>query len=416
MKKYVIIFLIVLTVAGIIFVPAILNVSTTIKLKKDVDVVIDKTKKIGTKVKEAKDLQNFVKIKEDKKIKQNKFFKKQDKAKDKDSKDSQDSKNDSDGQVDVENRETQVTFLSLNPLEEIEWLIHNIYIQDLDESREQVINKDITQIEWEHIKSTSASQTLKNILLAIDKLLTEIPNSEVLSPVESAKLRNLIIKYSSSINFLLKPGTRNVSAKESLGIVINSYNALMQYINNLQVSVQIKGKNFDFEIGDIKFEKFFECQNIKHVLSLEDNFIADSDIYLKWVQIKDVDGEKTLNFNVEISGKGIKRLELFNQYGLYESVDVNFPLDKSQTRVFYFNKSYTAKGIYVIKIINEEGKSYYKRYLFYPRVTLFQLEHGEYKLPFLPENYKKLDGFFEIKILRTRMNSKFFDREFIASF
>lgn len=386
MKKILICIAIVALIVSIVFVPAILNVSSTIKLKNLKNKIIQTDVNSDTDSGELKSQKlQIVKENSVKKI--------------------------------VEKEGTkEVTFVSLNPLEEIEWLMQNIYIEDLDEERDQVINKDITQIQWENIKNDSVTSTLRNIVNSVDKLLNDVPKIKVLTPNESAKLRNLMIKYQGSVEFLLKQGTRNVSAKESLAIVLNSYNTLIQYINNLQVAAKIKGLNFDFNVEDIKFEKFFENKNISKVIESDDNFLKNTEIYLKRVTVREEDGKKSLGFDVEITGKDMSRLEVFNQYGLYESKTVNSSSDKTETRQFSFYNSYPAKGIYVIKVISQDGRYYYKRYIFYPRVTLFALEHNEYKLPFSYDDYKKLDEFFQIKIIKTRMNSKFIDREFVTSF
>ena len=392
MKKFLLILLFILIIAGIFFVPALLNVSSKMKLKKfknNVSERIEKTEESLSQIKTKRQKKKEIRIKR------------------------QDSKVDSEN-----NNEREITFLSLNPLEEIEWLMQNIYVEDLEDDREAALSKDITRIQWENIKTEPVIQTLRSILSAVNVLLDDIPHSKVLSPLEAAKLRSLALRYSSALEFLVKQGERNVSAKESLQMVLNSYNALMQYVNSLQVSAQIKGLDLGLKLDGIKFEKFFETKPIKDLLNADAqySFLTKTDIYLKRVLVKEIDKEKTLNFDVEVSGKGIKRLEVFNQYGLYESVDVNFGENDTQTRTFTFNKPYTAKGIYVIKVINGSGKFYYKRYMFYPRVTLFTLENNEYKLPFSPEDYKKLDEFFEIKIIRTRMNSRFIDREYVTSF
>lgn len=405
MKKLLIILSIVVVVTIIFFIPAIINLSSKIHLKKVQNSV---TEKIDTTI---KNVQNFKSDSKSESENNNEVIEEL-------NNDSNENKlnDENENNLNSNNNETEVTFLSLNPLEEIEWLMQNIYIEDLDEERESVLNKDIAKIQWEHLKISSVRQTLSNIISSINKLLAEIPTSKILQPVESAKLRSLLISYSSSIEFVIKQGERNVSAKESLAMVIKNYNALSQYINNLQISAQIKGLELDFNTDEIKLEKFFENDSIKKIIASDNNFLTNSDIFLKRVSIKEENKKKTLNFDVEVSGIGITRVEVYNQYGLYESRDVNMSNTKNETRTLYFNKSYSAKGIYVIKVINGNGQYYYKRYLFYPRVTLFTLEHNEYKLPFAPQDYKKLDEFFEIKIVRKRMNSKFIDREFVTSF
>ena len=222
MKKLLIILSIVVVVTIIFFIPAIINLSSKIHLKKVQNSV---TEKIDTTI---KNVQNFKSDSKSKSENNNEVIEEL-------NNDSNENKlnDENENNLNSNNNETEVTFLSLNPLEEIEWLMQNIYIEDLDEERESVLNKDIAKIQWEHLKISSIRQTLSNIISSINKLLAEIPTSKILQPVESAKLRSLLISYSSSIEFVIKQGDRNVSAKESLAMVIKNYNALSQYINNL---------------------------------------------------------------------------------------------------------------------------------------------------------------------------------------
>lgn len=404
MKKKIVIILICLCVLAVMFIPAILNVSSSLKVKNDVTEDIENIKNISKAVKKKMEV-----IKdEDARLKIEKEIEKSDNdLKEKDINNIRFHKEKITGD--------DVTVVSLDPLDEIEWLMDNIYLEDLYVGGALGFDRDITEIQWENIKVDEIVNLVKGMLTSIDKLLLDVPQSKILTSSESSRLRALIIKYSSSLSFLIRQGERNVSAKEALSMVVTSYNSLMQYFNNLSTSMKIKGKKLDVSIDDIKFDKFFASPDIKKITNSNFNFLTSTSINLTRVDIRENEERSSISFSVEIEGADMARLEIFNQYGLYENITVNYKGEKKEKRGYSFDKSYPARGIYVIKVINSLGKYYYKRYLFYPRVKIFPLENGSYKLPFLQDESQKLDDFFEIQSVN-RINGNFIDRQYIEGF
>ncbi len=427
MKKKIVIVVICLCILAVVFIPAILNISSSLRIKNGVT--------DGSEIKDIKKISKAIKKEDEKIIKDEKArqkienelmkrekdnFEEVDSYEDVDNVDnSNDNDNNDDDQSNVKEEKItgkDITVVSLDPLEEIEWLMNNIYLEDLYLGSSSGFDKDITEIQWENIRVDSVIGVIKGILSSIDKLLLDIPQSKVLTAKESSKLRSLLIKYSSSVSFLIRQGERNVSAKEALAMVVGSYNNLMQYFNNLVTSAKIKGEEIDISVDDVKFDKFFASPSIKNATNADSNFLTSTTIFLKMVNIKEDENlRSTIAFNVEIEGTDMSRLEIYNQFGLYENISVNYIGEKKQKRLFSFDKAYPAEGIYVIKVISSVGKYYYKRYLFYPRVKIFPFENGSYKLPFLNDEYEKLDNFFEIQSTG-RINNNFIDREFVEGF